>query len=529
MKKTKQEAGRKISRQPAFVPFSKQPRSAGILMHITSLPSAFAIGDMGPQAFAFADFLHRSGQSYWQVLPINSTSAEESFSPYGSNGSFAGNVLLISPEQLQQEGWLTTKDIGQYRNTANSSTDYETAKQVKEHLLGKAFANFKQTTTGRQKEYIAFCKQENDWLQDYALFLVLKHVHQNQSWQQWPDEYKNREATALQQFAAAHKEELDHIRWQQWIFQQQWQQLKKYCNERGINIFGDLPFYVAYDSADVSAHRSLFHLDKNGNMISEGGAPPDDFNTEGQRWGMPVYRWANMKKDNFEWWINRLRKNMAQFDLLRLDHFRGFSAYWEINVNAGSAKDGQWKSSPGKALFSLLQKKVGPLQLVAENLGSIDAPVTELRRQFIVPGMTIQQVAFDENVPQSRFMPHHHTVHSVVYTGNHDNNTTIGWMESLSKKRLKTLADYTGRSVSRQTVCDVMCRLIYASVARLAILPMQDVLELGSNARMNSVSGGSKSWGWRMKPGALTKKVEQKLQQWCFLYDRMQGGSGGNG
>ncbi len=500
-------------------PFTAYPRCAGILLHITSLPSRFGVGDLGPEAFAIADFLRRSHQTIWQVLPVNSASSTGDFSPYGSDGSFAGNIWLISPEQLQEENLLSEADLNEHEVTGNHSTDYEKAVVVKQALLSKAYQAFKKGDS-EQADFTTFCKEENQWLDDYALYIALKKENENKSWSEWDAPYKLRQEEALQDFASNHAEEIEEIKWQQYIFRKQWRRLKAYCNEQGIKIFGDLPFYVAYDSADVWAHRSIFKLDKEGQMQVESGAPLDEFNTEGQRWGMPVYNWAAVKKENYNWWLRRMKNNIALFDLLRLDHFRGFSAYWEIPVEAASAKEGKWQPSPGIAFFKTLKEEIGNLPLVAEDLGTIDEPVIQLREQLGIPGMIILQLGFGEDMPQSEFIPHHHYKNAVLYTGNHDNNTTIGWFESLSDQLKENLSLYAHQKVTKANVCEVMSRLVYASVAKLAILPAQDLLQLDAKARMNGVPDGERSWSWRLPKHSLSKEIEKELQTLCFIYDR---------
>ena len=501
------------------LPFIQYPRSAGVLLHITSLSSPFGVGDFGPKAYEFADFLKRADQTVWQLLPINSTSSAQGFSPYGSDGTFAGNVLLISAELLVKDGLLTNDDLAEFVLTDNGKTDYKNTEKINCILLEKAFQNFVSKQFS-QTQFQLFCKKESDWLTDYSLYIVLKKSNQNKSWNEWEDQYKNRNTQALKAFADKHSQEMEEVKWQQWIFEKQWFALKEYCNGLGIKLFGDVSFYVAYDSADVWKHRNLFNLDENGTMLSEGGAPPDDFNADGQRWGMPVYRWDVIKENHYDWWLKRIKKNMVQFDLVRLDHFRGFSAYWDIPKVAKSAKEGTWKRVNGEEFFTLLQNETGTLPLVAEDLGTIDEPVIQLRNQFQIPGMIIQQVGFGEDMPQSKSITHHHTVNSVVYTGNHDNNTILGWYKSLPPNLKKNVSTYTNRTVTSSHVCDVMRHLVYASVARLAILPMQDILELDEGARMNSVPDGGASWSWRMKPEAINKKTEKLLQNLCYVFDR---------
>ena len=504
----------KVSQQA----FSEYPRCAGVLLHITSLPSAFGVGDFGPKAYEYADFLHRSGQNIWQILPINSSSRSQGFSPYGSDGAFAGNHLLISPELLMKDGLLSKQDIQRNTVKGNTKTDYEKAQRAKDVLFAKAYQKFQSSRSG--KEFQSFCKAENKWLHTYSVYILLKKQHDDKSWNQWEENYKQHDEKSVKAFAKAQEEELIEIKWQQWIFHKQWFALKEYCNHLGVKIFGDLPFYVAYDSADVWANQHLFKLDTHGNMQSESGAPPDDFNVDGQRWGMPVYNWKTVQNEKFDWWLRRLKKNTSLFDLLRLDHFRGFSAYWEIPVKAASAKEGAWKPAPGEALFTEFKKKAGALPLVAEDLGTIDEPVIILRNQFRIPGMIIQQVGFGADMPQSESILHHHHHHSVIYTGNHDNNTLIGWFKSLPRDTQQNVSLYTRQEVTENNVCDVLQHLVYSSVAKMAILPMQDLLQLDSDTRMNSVPNDGASWSWRMPANALTKKIETYLSNLCYLYDR---------
>ncbi len=510
---------RTFGAKPTPAAFSAYPRCAGILLHITSLPSRFGIGDFDETARVFARFLHRNNQTIWQILPINSSSSAQGFSPYGSDGSFGGNILLISPELLVKDGLLSAERIAEI-GVKTKRIDYQKAEEIKTTLLEEAYKSFCENKAAFEDSFLSFCKEEQHWLDDYALFQTIKKQQRNKAWNEWEDALKHHDTNALQLFTGKYSDEIEKAKWQQYIFHKQWYGLKEYCNSIGIKIFGDLPFYVAIDSADVWAHQHLFKLDENGKMIAESGAPPDDFNEDGQRWGMPVYNWEAVKKEGYKWWLNRMKKNIAMFDLLRLDHFRGFSAYWEIPAGAKSAKEGVWKEVSGEALFTMLQDEIGPLPLVAEDLGTIDEPVIKLRNGFHIPGMIIQQIAFGEDMPQSQYIPHHHYKNAVVYTGNHDNNTTLGWFKSLPKIIADNVSLYTNRNVTKRNVVEVLSHLVYASVAKLAILPMQDILELDEGARMNSVPDGQASWSWKMKDDWLTEKIEKRLQNLCFLYDR---------
>jgi len=514
---------KKAAPQQTEAPFSfaHMQRSAGILLHITSLPSAFGIGDLGPQAIAFADFLNRSGQTFWQLLPLNPTSGGQGFSPYSANSSMAGNPLLVSPELLVKDGLLSKKDIAPYKVEENSKVDYEQAEQTKYALLDKAYSSYLKNPSNLEKEYKAFGKKESYWLNDFAFYTVLKKEHDGKQWSDWEAPFKQHDAKALKKFEATHKEAIDKVKWQQFIFLKQWQQLKAHCNNLNINMFGDMPIYVAYDSADVWANRKIFSLDAEGNQLFVAGTPPDNFNENGQLWGMPIYNWKVLKKQNYDWWLQRLRKNLQLFDILRLDHFRAFAAYWQIKAGSQTAKNGEWIPAPGHAFFKVVAKALGEMPFVAEDLGHIDEPVYQLRDAYQLPGMEVLQFAFGDNMPQSVHIPHHHQLIGVVYTGTHDTNTTVGWYNSLPKKEKQNLSDYWGIKITHKNICDLLCRMTYASVSKLAILPMQDVLCLDEKARINVPSSAENNWAWRVTTDQLNEEVEAKLRNWCTLYDRL--------
>lgn len=505
------------------VPFSfaQLKRSAGILLHITSLPSNFGIGDMGPQAMAFADFLQRSGQTFWQILPLNPTSAGQGNSPYSASSGMAGNPLLISPELLVKDGLLTKRDLTKYKAAESDKVDYDTAEKLKCAMLDKAYANHTQHPEKLDKEFKTFCRQEGDWLHDFALYTVLKAEHDGKQWRDWEAPYRHRDTKALKQFEKGHREAVDKIKWQQFIFLKQWKELKAYCNNLNIRFFGDMPIYVAYDSADVWSNREIFSLDEEGNQLFVAGTPPDNFNENGQLWGMPIFKWDVLQQTNYDWWIRRLRKNLQLFDLLRIDHFRAFAAYWQIKAGSKTAKDGEWIPAPGQAFFEFVKKELGEMPFVAEDLGHIDEPVYQLRDTFELPGMEVLQFAFGESAPQSVHIPHHHKPTAVVYTGTHDTNTTLGWYKQLSKPEKQNIASYTGTKITPKNVCDLLCRMTYASVSKLAVLPMQDVLCLDENARINIPSSGENNWAWRVTAGQLNAAVEARLKEWCTLFERL--------
>lgn len=497
-------------------------RRAGVLLPITSLPSHFGVGDLGPEAKAFADFLSRSRQKYWQLLPLNPTELGQGHSPYSSISSMAGNTLLLSPELLAQDGLLDAGELQHHHLPQQDKADYAGAEKVKEKLFEKAWSNFRQGKSATlQRQFRQFCRQEAYWLHDFALYVVLKQQHEDKAWFQWPEKFKLRQQDALEQFTDKYIHTLDKVKWLQFLFTKQWKELKTYCNNRSIQLFGDLPFYISYDSADVWSHPDIFSLDEKGNMIGVCGVPPDYFTEDGQLWGMPVFRWKVLKEQGYAWWVQRIRKNMELYDLLRLDHFRAFSDYWEVPAGEETAKNGQWKPGPGAGFFQALQKELGELPFVAEDLGDINDAVYELRDEFMLPGMKVLQFAFGDEMPRSIYIPHNYTPLYLAYTGTHDNNTTRGWYrQDAGKADRKRLALYIGKAVSEKDVHLEMGRLAYASVAQTAILPIQDVLGLDETARMNTPASTESNWLWRLQPGQLTPAAEEQLREWTKLYNR---------
>lgn len=497
-------------------------RGAGVLLHITSLPSPFGIGDLGPEARRFADFLQHSKQKYWQMLPINPTEEGQGHSPYSATSSRAGNTLLISPYLLAREGLLRREELAAYHLPQEGMVAYSEAQEVKQCLLDKAWKNFKADNGGTlQEAFEVFCQLEQEWLHDFALYALFKQLFGGKPWYEWPQAYKLREPEALQARAVEHREQLDQIKWLQFVFARQWAELRAYCRQRSIELVGDLPFYVSYDSADVWSHRELFHLDEEGRVLGMAGVPPDAFSDEGQLWGMPVFRWPVLKERGYDWWIARLRRNMELFDLVRLDHFRAFAAYWEVPAGESNAINGKWQEGPGAHFFKVVKKALGSLPFVAEDLGDINEQVLALRDQFGLPGMKVLQFAFGEDFTQSDYIPHNYTLNFIVYTGTHDNNTTRGWFRQEADESVRSrLRHYLGKDVSEDTVVEQLAHLAYGSVARMAILPLQDVLALDEEARMNTPASGSGNWGWRLHPGQLTPEAGDRLRHWTWLYNR---------
>jgi malto-oligosyltrehalose synthase/4-alpha-glucanotransferase len=498
-------------------------RSAGILMHITSLPSRFGIGDLGVEARGFANLLHDSYQQYWQILPLNSTSAADSYSPYSSYSSQAGNTLLISPEILAEDGLLTQDDLKQAFAPETDQADFKQVEEAKNILLEKAWRSFQNTKHGVIKEQFEhFCDKEAYWLEDYAIYIALKELNNDKPWYEWEQGYKFRDPDVLATFAKENNDALDKAKWLQYIFYKQWNNLKAYCNQLDIKIFGDLPFYISYDSVDVWSNTEIFNLDDELRMVSVSGVPPDYFNADGQRWGMPIYNWGKLKETNYDWWIKRISKNLKWYDLLRLDHFRAFAAYWDIPAGDKTAINGEWVVGPRDDFFNALKNSFKKLPFIAEDLGDIDEPVYKLMDEFDLPGMKVMQFAFGDDMPQSAYAPHHHIQNSFVYTGTHDNNTTLGWyLNDAGSTAQKNMKRYTGLKVNKKNINKVLIKTTLASVCKTAIIPIQDWLNLDETARMNTPAGEGANWTWRLTTEVLKKFPVKRVKKWMIMYDRL--------
>ncbi len=500
-------------------------RGAGILMHITSLPSDFGIGDFGPSARQFLKFLAEGGQKYWQVLPMNPLTAAQAYSPYSTTSVMAGNTLLISPEDLEKDGLLTAAELPTHLNQSGKKVKYQKVLREKVELLSNAFKR-RQITAGSSttdsQAFLNFCEKEAYWLDDYALFNAIKSRNNDKAWFEWPEGLKYRIPEMIQAFCEENEMMLVQFKWEQYIFFAQWKKLRHNANVFGIKIIGDLPFYTALDSADVWSNPDLFRIERSGQVIGMAGVPPDYFNADGQLWGMPVYNWETMAEEKYKWWVQRIAKNMEMYDLLRLDHFRAFSAYWEVPANSVTAKNGEWKQGPGIALFDALKAHLGKLPLIAEDLGDISSDVIDLIKQLNLPGMKVLQFAFGEDAPDSIHMPHNFkNNHCLVYTGTHDNNTTLGWYEGeIDDEEKKRIQKYLGVPVSRKTINKAMIRIAYASVASIAVIPIQDVLKKGTKARMNVPALVKNNWKWRLKADDLSKNKSDFLKAFTLLYGR---------
>lgn len=499
-------------------------RSGGVLLHITSLPSPFGIGDLGPEAYKFADFIHEAGLTYWQILPLNPVEGKSGYSPYSGLSAFAGNPMLISPELLVKEKYLKEEDLDAKLSPDPSQINFEELIPVKVKMLDKAYRHFlSNKTTTQEQQFQEFCKNHTYWLEDFALYMSIKNHRDGQAWFQWPRKLRDREKESMAEMQKQLEDAISKEKFMQFLFFKQWEGLHAYCREKNIHFFGDLPFYVGYDSADVWAHADIFKLSDNKSPEAVAGVPPDYFSETGQLWGMPVFNWKRLRRKKYTWWIHRLSHNLQMFDLIRLDHFRAFSAYWEVPAGDTTAINGEWKKGPGARLFRRLKRKHPHMPIIAEDLGEIDQPVYDLMEKFGMPGMKVLLFAFGDGMPQNPYIPHHHTENAVVYTGTHDNNTTRGWFEnSADTKDRKRLSDYVGiQKIIKENVADHMIRMAWASIGKLAVIPMQDFLNLGEEAIMNRPSTAEGNWLWRMQSGAATSGLAKKIRHQLTLYDRL--------
>ncbi|MBI5521736.1 MAG: 4-alpha-glucanotransferase [Desulfarculus sp.] len=497
------------------------PRDAGILLHPTSLPSPFGVGDLGPAAHQFADFLARAGMSLWQMLPLTPTEPGRGNSPYNSASSFAGNPLLISPELLVEDGLLTPEDLAQAPPLSGERVDYHQAALFKRRLMERAFRRANERLALAQ-DLERFASGQAHWLEDYCLFMALANEFPGRLWNHWPFDIRDRQPQAL---AAARERLAPRLaleRFQQWVFQRQWAALKAHCNRQGVAIIGDMPIYVDFHSADVWANPDQFKLDGARAPWVVAGVPPDYFSPTGQRWGNPVYNWDHLKRHGFAWWQERLGRNLALYDYVRLDHFRGLVAFWEIPAMEPNAVRGTWQEAPFGDFFRALRRRFRSLPIIAEDLGIIDAAVREARREQNLPGMVILMFAFGEDNPQNPYLPHNHQPDSVAYTGTHDNNTLRGWLsEEADEATRQRLYRYLGRRCGDDDLIWEMIRLTLASVAGMAVIPLQDVLGLGSGARMNRPSQTEGNWGWRLLPGQLSDDLAGRLRELAATYGRL--------
>ena len=495
----------------------KFKRASGIILHPTSLPGPDGIGSLGPHAYRWVDFLSEAGCCLWQVLPLGPTGYGDS--PYQCFSAFAGNPYLISPAQLQQDGLLSSGDLDDRPKFPENQVDYGQVIPWKLQLLNRAFFNFqKSKKTALLKEYTDFQQEQAFWLDDFSIFMAIKDDLGGVSWKEWPEELRLRDTNALLQFQKSHAESIQTHCFRQFLFFRQWQAIHKYANNKGIQIIGDIPIFVAFDSAETWSHPELFYLNKKRLPTVVAGVPPDYFSPTGQLWGNPIYRWNVHKETGFDWWIKRIKSTLQSIDIIRLDHFRGFAGYWEVPAKMTTAETGQWVPGPGHHFFDAVKSAIENMPIIAEDLGKITPDVIELRQKYDLPGMKILQFAFSTD-PSDPFLPHNYPVNCVAYTGTHDNDTSLGWYQTAQEKERDLCRRYLARSGN--DISWDLIRGIWSSVAVLALAPLQDILSLGTEARMNFPGKPSGNWTWRMSSQALTDSLKNRIHETNYVYGRL--------
>ena len=507
--------------------FRLDERTCGLLFHPTCLPGPHGSGDLGPAAYRFVDFLVTAGQRWWQMLPLGPVGPGNS--PYSSPSAFAGSPLLISLERLVEERLLTADDLEPVRNFSAERVRYGPVIRYRTARLRKAFSAFQRQGGHKQAAFERFCVEQREWLEDYALFCALRHAGRGAAWTSWERDLRLRRTAALRRARRELREQIAYERFVQYLFACQWAALKNHCARRGVGLIGDLPIFVAHDSSDVWTHRELFLLDAAGRPQVVSGVPPDKFSRTGQLWGHPLYRWERHEATGWRWWLARLRHTLAQFDAVRIDHFLGFNRCWAVPGRARTARRGGWLKSPGAALFSAVANTLGPVQIIAEDLGVITREALALRDRFGFPGMRLLQFAFGDDAESRYHQPHNAPRRSVVYPGTHDNHTALGWFRALRRARRKRkgkdglteqqrVLRYLGTD-GRQIHWDLI-RLAYMSPANLAIIPVQDLLGLDDRARMNTPATTRGNWSWRLPPGRLTATIARRLRDLADTHER---------
>ncbi len=495
-------------------------RGSGILLHITSLPSRCGIGDLGPAAYSFAERLSAAGQRYWQILPLNPTNQGAGNSPYFSMSAFPGNPMLVSPEMLVESGRLSEDALEGMPEWPADEVDFAVVNHWKGNLLKRSYSDLQDRPSDRQR-FEAFCRDNAEWLDDFALFMVIKDRQDGRPWTEWPVALRNRDREELERVRRENRRALEEIRFQQFLFHIQWDRLRARCRELDILLVGDVPIYVALDSADIWAHPHLFKLDGNLQPTAVSGVPPDYFSDTGQLWNTPVYNWQQLEKTGFAWWTSRMERMFALYDIVRIDHFRGLIQYWEVPANEETAIGGSWKDVPSIAFFDALKAALPDFGIIAEDLGVITDDVIEVMERYRFPGMKVLVFAFGTDDPEHVYLPHNYTHNSVVYTGTHDTNTLIGWWEEeASQEERDRLFRYLGRSVDQPQLHWEALRLALASVADMAILPLQDLLGLPASARMNDPSTGDGNWGWRCSREQMEAVDWDRLAGMTWVYGR---------
>ncbi len=493
-------------------------RKSGILLPISSIPSQYGIGSFSKQAYEFIDFMKKAGQKLWQILPLGPTGYGDS--PYQSFSTFAGNPYFIDLTTLTQLGYLTEEECNEASFGDNPDyVDYEAIYEARFEVLGKAYTRAIAEGIHKTKEYVEFTENNAYWLNDYALYMAVKNFFDGTSWDQWDDDIRLREPKTLKQYTQKFQKEIEFYKFLQFMFTTQWKSLKTYANKNGIEIIGDIPIYVAFDSADTWANPELFQLDENRLPIGVSGCPPDAFSTTGQLWGNPLYDWKYHQSTSYEWWMKRIAYCYEQVDILRIDHFRGFDEYWFVPYGDETAENGEWKKGPGIELFQTMRRQLGKKKVIAEDLGFLTDSVIKLLKKSGYPGMKVLQFAFDSR-EESDYLPHNYEHNCVVYTGTHDNDTIIGWLNTIPRKD-KSFAKRYLNIKARKDIQWEFIRAALSSVADTAIIPMQDFLGLGSEARINIPSTLGGNWTWRMKEDALTDELAEKIRKMVKMYGRL--------
>ncbi len=491
-------------------------RSSGILLHPTSLPGQFGSGDFGPNAYKFVDWLASAGQTNWQILPLAEVGPGNS--SYMSSSAFAGNILLIDLEWLSKQGWLEAKELQPHSGFTSERVDFGLLKPYRMERLRLAAQRFFSKSDKRKRSaYVEFCGKEQHWLDDYALFKAIGQHERGSDWSEWPQELVKRVPQALESARLRYANEIEFWKFCQWCFTRQWFELKKYANHKGVRIIGDVPIFVAYHSADVWAHQELFEIDAGGRPTMVAGVPPDYFSETGQLWGNPLYRWDAHEHTGYAWWISRLEHAFRLYDLVRIDHFRGFADYWAVPASALTAIDGKWMPGPGEKLFEAFKHALGKLPIIAEDLGLITPDVIALRDRFDLPGMRILQFAFGED-DRNYFLPHHYVANSVAYTGTHDNDTSLGWWNSAKEHEKQFALRYL--RCDDQEINWEMIKALSGSAANTVIYPLQDVLGLDSDHRMNFPGTADGNWEWRFSWDQLQDWQTNRLFEMTVLYKR---------
>lgn len=498
----------------------KLKRSSGILLHITSLPGKFGIGDLGPEAYKFLSFLKQSGHTYWQILPLNPTDGIYNHSPYSSHSAFAGNPMLISPELLEQEGYIDLEDFPIPSGFNDQKVIFDTVELYKEQLFEAAFQNFS-ARKGVDPGYQDFLLNHASWLDNYCLYLALREKYRKANWVEWPTDLRDREPAALKEATEELEQKIEKEKFVQYLFFSQWSKLMQEAHKQGIKIFGDVPFYVNHDSADCWTYPDFFKLDEEKQPTHVSGVPPDMFSDTGQLWGTPVYDWEELRKQQYVWWVERLRQNLLLFDVVRIDHFRAFAAYWEVQAGDETAINGKWKETPGIDFFKVVKQNFPKMPFIAEDLGVLDQPVYDLLEEFNFPGMKILQFAFGDSNRENPYIPYNHNSNSIIYTGTHDNNTTLGWFRDGGKDLKDHLNNYVGRKLSEDEVPEILHRMALQSVGNVAIIPLQDIIGLGGDAIMNIPGSTKGNWSWRVTSSQIPVERTRELFDLNELHGRI--------